>query len=565
MIIDFTKRELETIEKKEAEAKRRYEEARERARALRPEAPTPPYRYTDNVDKDNEDNLRIYEEWVKSGSDEWRKAHREEVALYSAQYGKNAIRSDLLKQADDRLFKKITKTQTATVKDLKRQVGIFLKTDFIYKEDGEGGYVPDFEYICTELRDLFYKPMQTLDEENQVEIENYIDLEAGKLPPRLLSYTPLFSASCAVTTPQEGTDSGKRVTIKAGKHKGEESVIPYDYTILYLVPARELAEHETAEERHTTTTPKDYVTTVDRISKKAFAGELVRPLEADSSALWDVSLSSHKSRHEVIARVAIDYREMIESGVFKNVPTLTADDYDVHDAIASEISAGNYAFTKTMLYRVMTGKMKDSIEIPEDADQIIENALLKFKGTLTVDYSGVDKDGNELTIKLNEPILTYMRGKGYINNKYVDDLIVVPKDERFTPPFLKWARFNNNEIDTRDVTLLDVKGLNNGKESRAIKMCLYRRLISMRNLFERKYNSRKEIPDNQRSIRYDYVYSALELEEPDKNKRRLLKDKIDRCMKYWTEKGLVAGYRHKKDGTGMYYAVEVSFMPTEKK
>lgn len=178
MIVTLTKKELETIEKKEAEAKQRYEEAQERARALRPEAPIPPY-----TGAKGEDTVAIYEEWEKSGSDEWRKAHREEVALYSAQYGKKAIRSETLKKADDRLLKKITKTQTTTVRELKRQVSVFLKTDFIYKEDGKGGYVPDFDYIQKELRDLFYKPMQTLNTENQVEIENYIDLEAGKLPP----------------------------------------------------------------------------------------------------------------------------------------------------------------------------------------------------------------------------------------------------------------------------------------------------------------------------------------------------------------------------------------------
>ena len=559
MIVTLTKKELEAIEKKEAEAKRRYEEARERARSLRPEAPAPPY-----TGEKDEDTVKIYEEWEKSGSDEWRKAHREEVALYSAQYGKNTLRSETLVNADEKLLKKITKSQDATVKELKRQVGIFLQTDFIYREDEKSGYfVPDFDYIRESLRDLFYKPMQTLDTEKQVEIENYIDLKAGELPPKVSSYTAKYSLSCGLTVPQEGTDSGKRVTVKQGKRKEQETVIPYDYSIYYLIPALNGGKHETTEERHTTTTPKDYVTTVDRISKKAFKGGLVRPLDADSSALWDVRLESHRSKSEVIARVAIDYKELIESGDIPNLPKLSDDDYDVHDAIISHLNAGNYAFTKTMLYRVMTGKMKDYLEIPEDAEQIIEDALLKFKGTVKLEYSEVDKDGNTLEIKLDEPLVTYIRGKGYLNGKYVDDLIILPRDERFTPPLLKWARFNHNEIDTRDVTLLDVKGLNNGKESRAIKMCLYRRLISMRNTFERKYNSRREIPDNQRSIRYDYIYSALGLEDPDKNKRRLVKDKIDRCMKHWATKGLVESYRHKRDGSGTYYAVEVSFMPSK--
>ena len=96
-------------------------------------------------------------------------------------------------------------------------------------------------------------------------------------------------------------------------------------------------------------------------------------------------------------------------------------------------------------------------------------------------------------------------------------------------------------------------------------MCLYRRLISMRNTFERVKKSKYELADNQRTIRYDYVYGAIGVSDPDKNKRRLLKDKIDRCMKYWTSKGLISGYEHKKDkkAGNQYYAVMVSFMPKE--
>lgn len=559
MIVTLTKKELEAVEKKVDKAKKLYEEALERARSLRPEAPEPPY-----TGVKDEDKVKVYEEWIKAGSDEWRQAFSKAQALDFDRWGKNDARAQAIREADEKLLKKITKSQDATVKELKRQVGIFLQTDFIYQEDKASGYfVPNFDYIREKLRDLFYKPMQTLDTERQVEIENYIDLKAGELPPKVSSYTAKYSLFCGLTVPQEGTDSGKRITAKRGKNKGQEIAIPYDYTIYCFMPALNGGKHETTEERHTTTTPKDYVTTVDRISKKAFKGGLVRPLDADSSALWDVRLESHRSKSEVIARVAIDYKELIESGDIPNLPKLSDDDYDVHDAIISQLNAGNYAFTKTMLYRVMTGKMKDYLEIPEDAEQIIEAALLKFKGTVKLEYSEVDKDGNTLEIKLDEPLVTYIRGKGYLNGKYVDDLIILPRDERFTPPLLKWARFNHNEIDTRDVTLLDVKGLNNGKESRAIKMCLYRRLISMRNTFERKYNSRREIPDNQRSIRYDYIYSALGLEDPDKNKRRLVKDKIDRCMKHWATKGLVESYRHKRDGSGTYYAVEVSFMPSK--
>ena len=87
----------------------------------------------------------------------------------------------------------------------------------------------------------------------------------------------------------------------------------------------------------------------------------------------------------------------------------------------------------------------------------------------------------------------------------------------------------------------------------------------MRNTFERKKGGKYELADNQRTIRYDYVYAALGLNADDltKDKRHDIKDKIDRCVKYWTSRGLISGYEHKRDkATGnQYYAVQVSFMP----
>jgi hypothetical protein len=77
--------------------------------------------------------------------------------------------------------------------------------------------------------------------------------------------------------------------------------------------------------------------------------------------------------------------------------------------------------------------------------------------------------------------------------------------------------------------------------------------------------SRTELAENLRTIRYDYIYEALNLESPDANKRRLVKDKIDRCMSYWKESGLITDYEHKRDKAAgnNFYAVTVSFMPKQ--
>ena len=560
MIVSLTKRELDAVEKKVEKSEKLYEDARERARSLRPEAPEPPY--TGVKDKDK---LKVYEEWLSSGSEEWRRAYNEALALDVGRWGKNDARVQAIKDADEKLLARITKSQDATVKELKRQVDIFLQTDFVYQKDKSGYFVPNFGFIQKELRNLFYKPMQTLDTERQVEIENYIDLKAGDLPQKVSSYTAKYSLSCGITTPQTGTDSGEKTTIKQGKRKGQEISIPCNYTIYYFIPAINSYRHETTEGGdHYVTRPKDYITTVDRPTQKLFNNALTKPIDADAEALYDVRLDR---KGKVFVRAAIDYSEILSKGTLLKIPELNQRDYNVHDAIITQLCAGNRAMSYDMIYRAMTGKVTGKITVPDDARRIIDEALDKFRGTFKLEYTYIE-DGKEMVESYDEPLVTFRRlvKKEKINGKVINGGIALSDDTKLDPPLLKWARFNGNEIDTRDITLLDVPGLNNGDESFTIKMSLYRRVISMRNSFERKYHSKKELPNNLRSIRYDYIYSMIGLEDPDKNKRRLVKDKIDRCMSYWKSKGLIADYRHKKDKNAgnAYYAVEVSFLDSEK-
>ena len=82
----------------------------------------------------------------------------------------------------------------------------------------------------------------------------------------------------------------------------------------------------------------------------------------------------------------------------------------------------------------------------------------------------------------------------------------------------------------------------------------------MRNEFERVKKSKYELDEKKRIIRYDYVYNELGLDKPNKDKCYLVKDKIDRCMKYWQDKKLFDHYEHLRQSSG-YYAVKVWFLP----
>ena len=481
-----------------------------------------------------------FEKWVDAGSDEWRAERKKRLEL--VQKSNETIRAYFNRVYDDH-FKKIAGDPDAIVADAIDEIDDYIPRMYAYYQTlnvgfqaqevraTEDGFLLDSDEVIKRLTDLLA----------QRHIKGL-----GRSKKRIAQVNEHLV---------KVVDESALTSSTIGERFGRVMKMPKP------------VKHETTEESevYTVVRPTKYMTPVDRVTKLAFDNKLTKPVDADPEALWEVSLEPRKSKNEVIARVAIDYAELLKSGDLSELPELTSDDYNVLDAIISLRNAGNYAFTKTMLYRAMTGKIKGDVKVAEEMSELIDAALNKFKGTVNLEYTKHDRDGNELTLILKEPIVTYIIGDGYINGKYVDELIITPKDERFTPPFEKWARFNGNEIDTRDITLLDVPKLNNGKESRDIKMCLYRRLISMRNTFERVKKSKYELADNQRTIRYDYIYQAIGIEDPDANKRRLLKDKIDRCMKYWTSKGLISGYEHKRDKSSgnNFYAVMVSFMPKE--
>ena len=486
-----------------------------------------------------------FDKWLKSGSKEWRAAREKRVELIQTQ---SESMNEFYKKLFDEHFKKLGNDPEAIVTSAYEEIDAYITDTY-----------RNYENIRITGKKENGEPVSAFSAADVRATETGFLLDEEETVRRLLSVV-----SRHLEALKDDKKSTKLIRDYLTKAVAESPYITSSDGKLF--GNVEVVKNETTEEKeYLVVRPAKYMTTVDRVSKLAFDNKLTKPVDADPEALWEVSLEPRKSKNEVIARVGIDYAELLKSGDFDELPQLTSDDYDVHDAIISLRNAGNYAFTKTMLYRAMTGKIKGDVKVPEDMSKTIDDSLAHFKGIFKLEYTKTDKNGNELTLKLKEPIVTYIIGDGYINGKYVDELIITPRDEAFTPPIEKWARFNGNEIDTRDITLLDVPKLNNGKESRDIKMCLYRRLISMRNTFERVKKCKYELADNQRTIRYDYVYEYLGLADPDKAKRNLLKGKIDKCMQYWKKKGFIADYEHKRDKSAgnQYYAVMVSFLPKE--
>lgn len=302
--------------------------------------------------------------------------------------------------------------------------------------------------------------------------------------------------------------------------------------------------------------PSKYSTTVDKISGLLFANEITKPVDADPEAAYEIVLGGTKKK-PVIASASIDYAELLSNKAIQSVPDLESYDYTVHDAIVTHILAGNRIITVDMIYRAITGKVDGKVDVSDEIFQKIKKSLGKFNGRLYIDFRGTDANGEPITLHFNEPLLMYSWIETKIHGKSVA-AIRVPYDA--DPVLLKWARLNGNEIDTRDITLRDIPRLNNGEESATIRDYLYRRIIAMRNGYDRA--KRRHKPFNMsRKIRFETLYKELGISDPNADKRLAIKSKVDRCLKYWEKQKLIVSYQYtKKSGTNQYDGVEINFI-----
>lgn len=530
MIYRLSDAELKEAQTIEESYQRLIKECEDRIAELRP----------DGYDDQGLPNVepKDFEKWLAAGSDEWREERKKRLEL--VQKSTETIRA-YFESVYDAHFKKIAGDPDAIEKDAIEEIDDYIPRMYKYYSSEfnvgfsafdvratEDGFLLDTDETVKALtRLLTHRHFKALKKDK-------------KRTARINEYLVKVVDESALTSSTAG-ELGGRVT---------------------KIPKP--VKHETTEKQIVAVRPKDYLTTVDRITKQIFSNELIRPTDADPEAFYDVRLDD---KGKVFARVAIDYKELLGKGTLLALPELNEKDYNVHDAILTLINAGNRVMSYDMIYRAMTGKVSGKITVPDEARKTIDEALEKFRGTFQLEYEFTNKDGETVVRSYDEPLVTFQRIKDRlkINGKIIAGGIRLSDDTKLDPPLLRWARENGNEIDTRDITLLDVPRLNNGDESFTLKMCLYRRLISMRNTFERKKGGKYELADKNRTIRYDYVYAALGLNADDltKDKRHDIKDKIDRCMKYWASKGLISGYEHKKDKSAgnQYYAVMVSFMP----
>ncbi len=312
--------------------------------------------------------------------------------------------------------------------------------------------------------------------------------------------------------------------------------------------------------------PKDFVHTLGRLTDKVFSNELTLQ-EGQKGKKKRVTLDKKRT---ISIFASVNYDKVLEDlGSKAKVPELTEEDRQVLDGIITNLVAGNNIMTYDMIYRGFSGKIDNGdIYIPDEIYQMIDTALDHFRGVLMIDNSPeVEAKGQKIDkIIFDEPILHFSRlRKGKINGKDIDGekigLIVVYD----YPSLFKFAQANGNEIDTRDIKLLDVPKVNNTPENLKLKRYLYNRVISMRNNYERKVLQGHKQMTLSRKILFSSVfeYLGITIDKSNAGRQRKIKitQKIESILNYWTDFGLIEGYtKTKKNGSNEVDGLEINFV-----
>lgn len=306
--------------------------------------------------------------------------------------------------------------------------------------------------------------------------------------------------------------------------------------------------------------PKNYVRMVDKVTTEIFSGIM------ENKKRYRIQLDYKKTAN---VYVTINYDE-----VFKNLPPdmkkiVPKYDYlQVLNGIHSLLEAQNHIMTYKMIYRAFTGD-ENCRRLPQDMFDHISKALTAFRGLLTI--KNVEGARN-----FKEPILSF--------KQFEDDEEVVINGQKFTgqdgvvivydySPLYYFAKENGNEIDKRDIRLLNVPGINNTPQNLRLKSYLYDRVTVMRSNYERQVLFRHKRMTVSRKIRYDAIFDAIkdtdeeEKKVIDKKKKDIIKGKIKKILSYWQDYGLFESvdYKITKPGSKEHVALEINFIKEDEK
>ena len=302
---------------------------------------------------------------------------------------------------------------------------------------------------------------------------------------------------------------------------------------MYDTVAKKAKAAQPPELSVTTITPKEHLSTVDKLSGKAF------DVENDvlyTKKLIAVGVERRGSKKEINTLLSMSFEELEEAGVIIDAKKLTPFDREVHDAITTLfVDGGNDVMSVEMIYRTMIGKTKARLA-PKQAEAITQSITKMMHTLITIDASQEAKAYGFDNLKYRGNLLYAEMAIASINNNVIEALHVIKE------PVLYTYASRTNRIGRVDMKLLD-SPINKNEETIIVQGYLYRRILAMQH-------------GQNKSIVYDTVYKQLSIDAPNaaalRKKKADVRSKIKTLLDYWKKEKFIAGYVENKRRQEMY-------------
>ena len=277
-----------------------------------------------------------------------------------------------------------------------------------------------------------------------------------------------------------------------------------------------------------TKAPKQWITPIDKVSRKSFDGE--GTLYKENGV--DVCISGRKSKKEILSFARLDYSD--NAIQISGKKELTQYDREVHDALVTlYIDGGNEYITPQMIYRAMTGNPE--AKLPPKQQEVISNSLDKLMySKLVIKASdaeckayGFDKWTNEGTVIDGRKSTVIMKGE------------VIETYHLLSEPALYTHANKINQICRLDIKLLN-SPVSKNEENITLQGYLLRRINSIK---------RGKLSP---TILYERIYKQLDIQASSdgalRKKKLKVRNTVKKILDYLKAHDFIKNYTENIDG-----------------
>ena len=498
---------------------------------------TPEYKHFKEInDKVNKEVNEQWDNWYNAGSKEWREAWEE---LSNLDFIRAEEATAVFKAAEDRYMKELGTDPADVLADAKRWTDRIISDCYSFydkkRNNGsfsakevrsldDGNFRLDAGKMKADILDRLYKHIRILGDTTQ--LEKYIDMALATSP--------------FVDHEQAGILGG-------------------------MVQMRE--KPDLNKKGLSARRPREYKRSNTKVSGSLFKNQLTT---TEPNFFVPVGLNEQKD-----VKVFANFIPPINAN-FKGVDAYIE---RVYSGAWSCKLAGNQFIPLSMLYSRGILGLPPEEKTREPSERAIKDmleALECLNGTTTITddpYNEHLKDPKKDYFLKREALLFYQYDEERVHGKLTRG-IVIPNG--YVPIMYRYAEENKNEIQTDPIENIYIEGQVYSRDNIVIDSTLYRE-IKTKQYWNTQKRYSKEMPENKRTITYEYVYNQLALSheirdmKPQKKysdlsptERNRLRKHIDLCMKSYQKRGLFHGYEHKKDNSKSFYAVVLYFNEPKK-